>query len=73
MKPQWGEGVILHFFFPHNPQVTDHMELHITVEMRRTICFKTEKSTCDVQEGELYKVPDKLILTKRFSMGFLWF
>ncbi|XP_050015568.1 cystatin-11 [Alexandromys fortis] len=36
-------------------QVTDHMELHITVEMRRTTCFKTEKSTCDVQEGELYK------------------
>ncbi|KAH0505381.1 Cystatin-11 [Microtus ochrogaster] len=36
-------------------QVTDHMELHITVEMQRTTCFKTEKSTCDVQEGELYK------------------
>ncbi|XP_057637134.1 cystatin-11 [Chionomys nivalis] len=36
-------------------QVTDHMELHITVEMRRTTCFKTETSTCDVQEGELYK------------------
>ncbi|XP_036039439.1 cystatin-11 [Onychomys torridus] len=36
-------------------QMTDHMELHIRVEMRRTTCFKTEKSTCDVQKGELYK------------------
>nr|XP_048311514.1 cystatin-11 [Myodes glareolus] len=36
-------------------RVTDHMELHITVEMRRTTCFKTEESTCDIQEGELYK------------------
>ncbi|CAH6787750.1 cystatin-11 [Phodopus roborovskii] len=36
-------------------QVTDHMEFHIRVEMRRTTCFKTEKSTCDFQEGALYK------------------
>ncbi|OBS75994.1 hypothetical protein A6R68_17556 [Neotoma lepida] len=36
-------------------QITEHMELHIRVEMRRTTCFKTEKSNCDVQEGPLYK------------------
>ncbi|XP_006984554.1 cystatin-11 [Peromyscus maniculatus bairdii] len=36
-------------------QITDHMELHIRVEMQRTTCFKTETSTCDVQRGELYK------------------
>ncbi|XP_059115624.1 cystatin-11 [Peromyscus eremicus] len=36
-------------------QMTDHMELHFRVEMRRTTCFKTETSTCDVQKGELYK------------------
>ncbi|XP_005088144.1 cystatin-11 isoform X2 [Mesocricetus auratus] len=36
-------------------QLTDHLEFHIRVEMRRTTCFKTEKSTCDVQKGALYK------------------
>lgn len=58
------------FPFPHYPQITDHMELHIRVEMQRTTCFKTETSTCDVQRGELYKVLGKLIHTKPFSMGF---
>ncbi|XP_034352554.1 cystatin-11 [Arvicanthis niloticus] len=36
-------------------QMTNHMEYHITVEMQRTTCFKTENSLCDVQQGELHK------------------
>ncbi|EGW02592.1 Cystatin-11 [Cricetulus griseus] len=51
-------------------RVTDHLEFRIRVEMRRTTCFKTEKSTCDVQEGELYKVLGKLIHTRPFFLGF---
>ncbi|KAL1786215.1 Cystatin-11 [Sigmodon hispidus] len=51
-------------------RITEHMELHIRVEMRRTTCFKTEKSTCDVQEGALYKVLSNLIHTKPIFIGF---
>ncbi|EDL95091.1 cystatin 11 [Rattus norvegicus] len=36
-------------------QMTNHMEFHITVEMQRTTCLKTEKNLCNVQEGELHK------------------
>ncbi|XP_047390858.1 cystatin-11 [Sciurus carolinensis] len=39
-------------------QVTDHMELHVNVEMQRTVCQKAEKaetSDCEIQQGELYK------------------
>ncbi|XP_032758264.1 cystatin-11 [Rattus rattus] len=36
-------------------QMTNHMELHITVEMQRTTCLKTENNLCNVQEGELHK------------------
>ncbi|XP_040600891.1 cystatin-11 isoform X3 [Mesocricetus auratus] len=54
-KAQWGEEVSLRFPSSHSTQLTDHLEFHIRVEMRRTTCFKTEKSTCDVQKGALYK------------------
>nr|XP_020037477.1 cystatin-11 [Castor canadensis] len=36
-------------------QVTDHMEYHITVEMQRTTCLKSESSNCAIQKGELRK------------------
>ncbi|XP_050998675.1 cystatin-11-like [Acomys russatus] len=36
-------------------QVTNHLEFHITVEMERTTCLKTENNLCDVQKGELFK------------------
>ncbi|XP_052037471.1 cystatin-11 [Apodemus sylvaticus] len=36
-------------------QMTNHMEYHITVEMQRTVCLKTETSLCDIQKGELHK------------------
>ncbi|KAM9249269.1 cystatin-11-like [Dugong dugon] len=36
-------------------QITDHMEYHIDVEMRRTTCQKLETTNCKFQEGELYK------------------
>ncbi|XP_021050653.1 cystatin-11 [Mus pahari] len=36
-------------------QMTDHMEYHVTVEMQRTTCLKTEMSLCDIQKGELHK------------------
>ncbi|EDL28542.1 cystatin 11 [Mus musculus] len=36
-------------------QVTGHLEYHITVEMQRTTCLKTETSLCDIQKGELHK------------------
>ncbi|XP_006860724.1 PREDICTED: cystatin-11 [Chrysochloris asiatica] len=37
-------------------QVSDHMEYHINVEMRRTTCQKLQVNTnCGFQEGELYK------------------
>ncbi|XP_037667983.1 cystatin-11 [Choloepus didactylus] len=36
-------------------QITDHMELHADIEMRRTTCQKPETTNCVFQEGELYK------------------
>ncbi|KAG8516815.1 Cystatin-11 [Galemys pyrenaicus] len=36
-------------------KVTDHMEYHLTLEMRRTTCQKLEAINCTFQEGELYK------------------
>ncbi|XP_029773328.1 cystatin-11 [Suricata suricatta] len=36
-------------------QVTDHMEYHVNMEMRRTTCEKLEITNCTFQEGELYK------------------
>ncbi|KAB1262509.1 Cystatin-11 [Camelus dromedarius] len=39
-------------------KLTDHMEYHIDVEMRRTVCFKSEANNCSFQDGELYKKID---------------
>uniref|UniRef100_A0A8C0LUW6 Cystatin-11 n=1 Tax=Canis lupus dingo TaxID=286419 RepID=A0A8C0LUW6_CANLU len=36
-------------------QITDHMEFHVNMEMRRTTCQKLETTNCSFQEGELYK------------------
>ncbi|XP_016067444.1 PREDICTED: cystatin-11 [Miniopterus natalensis] len=36
-------------------QVTDHMEYHVNLEMRRTTCERLEAQNCTFQEGELYK------------------
>ncbi|XP_066241411.1 cystatin-11 [Saccopteryx leptura] len=36
-------------------QVTDHMEYHVNLEMRRTTCQRLETKNCTFQEGELYK------------------
>ncbi|EFB14726.1 hypothetical protein PANDA_015030, partial [Ailuropoda melanoleuca] len=36
-------------------QITDHMEYHVNMEMRRTTCQKLETTNCSFQEGELYK------------------
>ncbi|XP_007954450.1 cystatin-11 [Orycteropus afer afer] len=36
-------------------RITDHMEYHINVEMRRTTCQKSETMNCGFQDGELYK------------------
>ncbi|XP_008824670.1 cystatin-11-like, partial [Nannospalax galili] len=36
-------------------QVTDHIEYHISVDMQRTTCLKNETSSCEIQEGALYK------------------
>ncbi|XP_006902964.1 PREDICTED: cystatin-11 [Elephantulus edwardii] len=36
-------------------QVTDHLEYHFNIEMRRTKCKKTETINCEFQERELYK------------------
>ncbi|XP_014917164.1 cystatin-11 isoform X1 [Acinonyx jubatus] len=36
-------------------QVSDHMEYHVNMEMRRTTCQKLETTNCMFQEGELYK------------------
>ncbi|XP_006743003.1 cystatin-11 [Leptonychotes weddellii] len=36
-------------------RITDHMEYHVNMEMRRTTCQKLETSNCSFQEGELYK------------------
>ncbi|XP_076970579.1 cystatin-11 isoform X2 [Tamandua tetradactyla] len=36
-------------------QITDHMEFHMDIEMRRTTCPKLEATNCAFQEGELYK------------------
>uniref|UniRef100_A0A8C2VJI8 Cystatin domain-containing protein n=1 Tax=Chinchilla lanigera TaxID=34839 RepID=A0A8C2VJI8_CHILA len=36
-------------------QVTDHLEYHIKVEMRRTTCLKPKFSSCPPQDGEQYK------------------
>ncbi|XP_058418150.1 cystatin-11 isoform X1 [Diceros bicornis minor] len=36
-------------------RVTDHMEYHVNLEMRRTTCQKLETENCTLQEGELYK------------------
>jgi hypothetical protein len=47
--------------------VTGHLEYHITVEMQRTTCLKTETSLCDIQKGELHKVLGKLIHIKPVS------
>ncbi|KAF6284210.1 cystatin 11 [Rhinolophus ferrumequinum] len=35
--------------------VTDHMEYHLNLEMRRTTCQRLETENCTFQEGELYK------------------
>ncbi|XP_015977428.1 cystatin-11 [Rousettus aegyptiacus] len=35
--------------------VTDHMEYHMNLEMRRTTCQRLETENCTFQEGELYK------------------
>jgi cystatin-11 len=50
------EDVTLHLFASYHSQVTDHMEYHITVEMQRTTCLKSESSNCAIQKGELRKV-----------------
>ncbi|XP_003803730.1 cystatin-11 [Otolemur garnettii] len=36
-------------------QITDHLEYHLTVEMWRTTCRKSETMNCVPQEGELHK------------------
>ncbi|XP_004686983.1 PREDICTED: cystatin-11 [Condylura cristata] len=36
-------------------KVTDHLEYHVNLEMRRTTCQKLEMTNCTFQEGELYK------------------
>ncbi|XP_070444828.1 cystatin-11 [Equus przewalskii] len=38
--------------------ITDHMEYHVNLEMRRTTCQKLETENCTFQEGELYKQID---------------
>ncbi|KAM5218499.1 cystatin-11 [Hipposideros larvatus] len=35
--------------------VTDHMEYHLNLQMRRTICQRLETENCTFQEGKLYK------------------
>ncbi|KAF6087698.1 cystatin 11 [Phyllostomus discolor] len=35
--------------------ITDHMEYHMNLEMRRTTCQRLETKNCTFQEGELYK------------------
>lgn len=58
------------------PQVTDHMEYHMNLEMRRTTCQRLETENCTFQEGELYKVLGESTLTQKeiiFSGVFLWF
>ncbi|XP_069351837.1 cystatin-11 [Eulemur rufifrons] len=36
-------------------QVTDHMEYHFNLDIRRTTCLKLETTNCAPQEGELHK------------------
>ena len=38
------------------PQLTDHLEYHVNLEMRRTTCLKSKLTNCSFQEGKLYKV-----------------
>ncbi|XP_003411825.1 cystatin-11 [Loxodonta africana] len=35
--------------------ISDHMEYHMNIEMRRTTCQKSETKNCKFQEGKLYK------------------
>ncbi|XP_045385058.1 cystatin-11 [Lemur catta] len=36
-------------------QITDHMEYHFNLDIRRTTCLKLETTNCAPQEGELHK------------------
>uniref|UniRef100_A0A8C5XSW6 Cystatin 11 n=1 Tax=Microcebus murinus TaxID=30608 RepID=A0A8C5XSW6_MICMU len=36
-------------------QITDHMEYHLNMEIRRTTCRKLETTNCKLQQGQLYK------------------
>ncbi|XP_037376836.1 cystatin-11 [Talpa occidentalis] len=36
-------------------KVTDHLEYHMNLEMRRTTCQRLEAINCTFQKGELYK------------------
>ena len=47
------------------PQITDHMEYHVNLEMRRTTCQRLETKNCTFQEGELYKVLGESTLTRK--------
>lgn len=58
------------------PQVTDHLEYHLNLEMRRTTCQRLETENCTFQEGELYKVLVESPLTQKeliFNGVFLWY
>lgn len=58
-----GEGDTLYLPTTCRPQVTDHLEYHLNVEMQRTTCQKPETMNCVPQEGELHKVLGKSTLT----------
>lgn len=51
------------------PQITDHMEFHVNMEMRRTTCQKLETTNCSFQEGELYKVLGEYTLIQKELTG----
>lgn len=59
-----------------SPQVTNHMEYHLNLEMRRTTCPRLETGNCTFQEGELYKVLGESAWTQKqlvFGGVVLWF
>lgn len=58
-----------HLLSTCSPQVTDHMEYHVNMEMRRTTCQKLETTNCMFQEGELYKVLGECTLTQKEVTG----
>ena len=51
---EMGEGSFIPC--PCLPQLTDHLEYQVNLEMRRTTCLKSELTNCSFQEGKLYKV-----------------